>query len=76
MPTVQLESLMISLLIDTHEKRDVSTVDKVGDYLLAELEDFILVKVTGTLAKIICQVNLTFEKYSTIEREGWYYIFN
>ena len=31
-PTVQLESLMITLLIDAYEKRDVAMADVVGVY--------------------------------------------
>ena len=33
-PTVQLESLLLSLLIDAYEGRDVAIADMVGAYLL------------------------------------------
>ena len=35
-PTVQLESLIITLLIDAHDHCDEATTDVVGTYLLAE----------------------------------------
>ena len=62
-PTIQLESLMITLLIDAHEKLEVATVDVVGAYLLATIEDFVIVKVDGASAHIMCEVNPTFNKY-------------
>ena len=43
-PTVKLESLMITLLIDATEKRDVAMADIVGAYLLANMDDYVLVK--------------------------------
>ena len=46
-PTVQMESLMLSLLIDGFEKRDVARADIVGSYLMADMSDFILVKLVG-----------------------------
>ena len=47
-PTVHLHSLLLPLAIDVHECRDVETVDVVGVYLLADTNNFILVKVTWT----------------------------
>ena len=67
-PTVQLESLMITLLIDAQKHRDVATADMVGAYLLAELKDFVIVKVTGTTAEIMCNVNKEFQGYIRVEK--------
>ena len=67
-PTVQLESLMISLLIDTHEQREVATADVIGAYLLANMDDFVLVKINGTAVDIMCKVNATFKEYVCIEK--------
>ena len=67
-PTVQLESLMMTMLIDAHEHRDVATADFVGAYLLADMEEFTLIKVTDTTVDIMCKVNPTYEKYVTIEK--------
>ncbi len=41
-PTISTDALMLSLLIDAHEHRDVTTADLAGSYLHAEMEDFTL----------------------------------
>ena len=46
-PTVKLESLILSLLIDARENRDVATADIVGAYLIAEMKDHVIIKLTG-----------------------------
>ena len=75
-PTVELESLMISLLINAHEHRDVATANIVGAYLLADIDDFVLVKLNGETVDIMCQVNRTFEEYVTIEKGKKPYIYS
>ena len=67
-PTVHLESLMITLLIDAHEGRDIATADIVGAYLLAKLDDFVIVKITGPTVDIMCQVNEKFKCFITMEK--------
>ena len=58
-PTIYLESLMASLLIDAHEERDVAIFDVPGAYLHAELppEKFVLLKIEGAFVNIMCDVN-------------------
>ena len=46
-PTIQLESLIVSLIIDAKEGRDVAIADVVGAYLKANMLDYVLVKITG-----------------------------
>ena len=58
---------MIILLIDAHEKRGVATADVVGTYLLATMNDFVIVKIYGESADIICKVNPTYNGYLTKE---------
>ena len=41
-PTVSTDALMISLMIDAKERRDVATADVEGAYLHADMEDFVL----------------------------------
>ncbi len=43
-PTVAKDALMLSILIYSHEGRDVGTADVVGAYLKAYMDDYILVK--------------------------------
>lgn len=68
-PTVQLEGLMLSLLIDAREKRDVATADVVGAYLLADMEDYVLVRLTGESVDIMCKVNKEYENF-VVEEKG------
>ena len=46
-PTTALESLLITLLIDALEERDVATADVIGAYLNVYMEDFVIVKLVG-----------------------------
>ena len=51
-PTVSLEGLMLSLMIDAKEGRNVATADVVGAYLHANMDDFVVVKLTGKTVDI------------------------
>ena len=63
-----MESLFLTLLIDTKEDRDVATADVVGAYLLTDMYDDTVVKVVGNSAKIMCKVNNKYENYITTEK--------
>ena len=67
-PTVQLEILTLSLLIYTYEGSDVTVADVVGAYLLADMEDYVLVKLSGEAIHIMCDVNNRYTKYITMEK--------
>lgn len=67
-PTIQLESLMLTLLIDAYENRDVATADVVGAYLMANMDDFVLVKVIGQSVEVMCEVDDNYKKIVTYER--------
>ena len=64
-----MESLILSLLIDAKEKRDVATADVVGAYLLTEMQDYTLIRVMGESAEIMCKVNNKYKDYVTIEKD-------
>ena len=66
-PTLQLESLLLSLLIDAHENRHVGTADVAGAFLLANMIDFVLVKLKGESVSIMCKMNPSYKQYVTIE---------
>ena len=61
-PTTALESLLITLLIDAWERRDVATADIVGAYLNAYMRDFVIVKLVGDEVDIICKLNPEYKK--------------
>ena len=68
-PTISLESLIASLIIDAHEGRSVGIFDVPGAYLHAEIPKgkTILMKLRGEFVEIMCRVNPKYEKYVTME---------
>ena len=54
-------------MIDAREGRDVAIADVVGAYLLAHMEDYVVVKIRGREVDILCQVSSEYEKYVTME---------
>jgi hypothetical protein len=66
-PTVTTDALMMSLLIDAHEGRDVATADVVGAYLNAFMEDFTLLRVEGESVDILCDISSTYKEFVTME---------
>ena len=72
LPTASLEILIVSLLIDAYEGRDVMTYDVLGAYLHAKLlprdnNKRVLMKLTGKCVNIMCEVNPEHEKNVVIE---------
>jgi hypothetical protein len=67
-PTLQLESLIMSLMIDAKERRKVATADIVGAYLLAEMKDHVVVKLKGEAVDVLCETNEVYKKFVTEER--------
>ena len=65
LPTTALESLLITLLIDTWERRDVDTADVVGAYLNTYMEELVIVKLVGDEVDIISNLNPDYNKYVT-----------
>ena len=56
-PTVGTESLFLSLVIDAHEGRYVVTADAIGAFLLANMEEFTVVKIDGPMVSYLVRVN-------------------
>ena len=67
-PTVQLESLMLSILIDSYEGRNVATADVKGAYLLSDMKDFVVVRVHGEALNIMLKVQPEYNKFLTVEK--------
>jgi hypothetical protein len=55
-PTVLTDALMMSVMIDICEDRDVAIADVTGAYLHAFLDDFTLLKLEGESVEIMCSV--------------------
>ena len=67
-PTVQIQILMIHIFVDAFEQIDVATADVVGAYLLALMDNYILVKLMGYTVDIMCKVNNECNKLVTLEK--------
>jgi hypothetical protein len=66
-PTVSTDALMLSLMIDAAEERDVATADVAGAYLHADMEDFTILRMEGESVDIMCDVNEGYRKYVCYE---------
>ena len=49
------DALMLSIMIDAHERRDIATADIAGAYLKAKMDDFVIMKFTGESVDILCK---------------------
>ena len=56
-PTIHLESLLLSMVIDGHERRDVATCDVSRAFLILDINSFIIIKLDGNVVDIICETN-------------------
>ena len=54
-------------MIDTREWRDVVIADVVGAYLLVNMADYAVVRITGKSVDIMCEVSKSYEKHVGIE---------
>ncbi len=51
-PTVALESVFLTAAIDAKENQKVVTIDIPGAFLHADNDDYIIMKMVGTLAEL------------------------
>ena len=55
-PTVAIESVFITSVIDAKENRDVATVDVPGAFMQADMDDTVYMKLEGTMAQLLMQI--------------------
>jgi hypothetical protein len=68
-PTVALKSVFITSTIDAKESRKVVTVDIPRAFLHANNEDYIIIKMVGTLAEWMVKTNLKlYQQYVILEK--------
>jgi hypothetical protein len=67
-PTVSTDALMLSLMIDALEQRDVATADVTGAYLHADMNDFVVIKLTGDAVGLMCKANPKYQVFTTVEQ--------
>jgi len=63
LPTITTDALILSILIDSNEWRDVATTDVASAYLNAYVDDLVLMKFAGKLVNMHCKLNLEQEKF-------------
>ncbi len=56
-PTVAIESVMLSCLINAKENRDVATVDIPGAFMQADMEDIVHMKLEGKMAELLVKLD-------------------
>lgn len=66
-PTVSTDALLLSIVVDAHEQRDVATADVVGAYLKAYMKDFVVMKFTGASVDILCSMNQKYKRFVRME---------
>jgi hypothetical protein len=71
LPTVAMESVFITAVIDAHEGRDVACFDIPGAFLHTDVDEDITMVLKGRLAELTVQVvPLLSRKYITVNRKG------
>ena len=68
-PTVAIESVMLSCVIDAKEGRDVATVDIPGAFMQAEMEDLVHMKLEGKMAELMVRIDpKLYRQYVQVEK--------
>jgi hypothetical protein len=66
-PTVSTDALMVSIIVDAFERRDVATADIAGAYLKAYMKDYTIMKFSGPSVDILCSMKPEYARYVIIE---------
>ena len=68
-PTVAIEAVMLSCVIDAMERRDVATVDIPGAFMQADMEDIVHMKLEGKMAELLVRIDpQLYRKHIQLER--------
>ena len=66
-PTISNDSLMAILTLSAAERRKIAMRDVEGAYLLADQDDYVLVKFTGESVDVMCKVDEGYRQFVSIE---------
>ena len=66
-PTIHVESLFLSCIIDALEGRNVVTMDIPGAFMQADIDELIHVKLVGELADLLIKVDPSYSQFVTYE---------
>jgi hypothetical protein len=63
-PTVSIEAVFITCVIDAYEGRDVATVVLPGAFMQADMDELVHLKLEGTMAELLVKINpKMYQKY-------------
>jgi hypothetical protein len=64
LPTVSIEALMLSCVINAKEKRDVTTVNIPGAFMQANMDTLVHIRLEGTMAELLVKLDpKLYQKY-------------
>ena len=66
-PTVSIEAVLFSCMIDAMEDRDVATLDIPGAFMQAMIDEEVHIKFDGELIDLLCQVDPSLGKFVGME---------
>ena len=69
-PTVSSDAIMLTLIVDAMEGRDVATADVAGAYLNAKMDDYVLMRLEGEDVSLMCDVNPVYRNYVSRGKNG------
>ncbi|KAI2513609.1 Reverse transcriptase (RNA-dependent DNA polymerase) [Fragilaria crotonensis] len=75
-PTVSTDALILSIIIDAYERRDLGTADVAGAFLKALMDDFVVMKFTGKSVDILCTMNPRHKEFVVYKTEQKYCMFD
>jgi hypothetical protein len=68
-PTVAIESVLLSCVIDAEEGRDVATLDIPGAFMQADMDELVHMKLEGTMAELLIKLEpKLYRKYVLMEK--------
>ena len=66
-PTVSIEGMILTCMVDAREGRHVATCDIGGAFMHADIDETIHIKLDGELAMLLIKVDETYAQYLTYE---------
>jgi hypothetical protein len=69
-PTVAIESVMLSCVLDALEERDVATVDIPGAFMQADMDDLVHMKLEGKMAELLVRIDPKLYRQHTVYKSN------
>ena len=66
-PTVTIESLLLSCMMDAMEKRDVATIDIPSAFMQAFIDELVHIKFDDEIIDLLCEVDPSLKQYVAYE---------